>query len=107
MGEPVMIIRKQKNLSQSELDKRIGTPGDVIGRYQRGVITPWFEVIMKMGDEFQVPIDNLVGKTNSQLDRSTLNRKEDIGQLPDTEKAHVFKVLDELLRYYKTQRAYS
>lgn len=107
IGEHIMIIRKQKNLSQGELGKRIGTSGDIIGRYERGVITPSIEVIMKIADELQVSIDYLVGKTNLQLDRSTLNRIEDIGQLPEPEKAHVFKVLDALLRDYKTQRAYS
>lgn len=107
IGEHIMIIRKQKNLSQGELGKRIGTSGDIIGRYERGVITPSIEVIMKIADELQVSIDYLVGKTTLQLDTSTLNRIEDIGQLPDTEKAHVFKVLDALLRDYKTQRAYS
>ena len=107
IGEHIMIIRKQKNLSQGELGKRIGTSGDIIGRYERGVITPSIEVIMKIADELQVSIDYLVGKTTLQLDTSTLNRIEDIGQLPDTEKAHVFKVFDALLRDYKTQRAYS
>ena len=107
IGEHIMVIRKQKGLSQGELGKRIGTSGDIIGRYERGVITPSIEVIMKVADELQVSIDYLVGKTSLQLDRSTLNRIEDIGQLPDTEKAHVFKVLDALLRDYKTQRAYS
>jgi len=107
IGEHIMVIRKQKGFSQGELGKRIGTSGDIIGRYERGVITPSIEVIIKIADELQVSIDYLVGKTTLQLDRSTLNRIEDIGQLPDTEKAHVFKVLDALLRDYKTQRAYS
>ena len=106
IGEHIMVIRKQKGFSQGELGKRIGTSGDIIGRYERGVITPSIEIIIKIADELLVSIDYLVGKTTLQLDRSTLNRIEDNGQLPDTEKAHVFKVLDALLRYYKTQRAY-
>ncbi len=106
IGEHIMVIRKQKGLSQGELGKRIGTSWDIIGRYERGVITPSIEVIIKIADELQVSIDYLVGKTTLQLDRSTLNRIEDIGQLPDIEKAHVFKVLDALLRDYKTQRTY-
>lgn len=107
IGEHIMIIRKQKSFSQGELGKRIGTSGDIIGRYERGVITPSIEVIIKIADELEVSIDYLVGKTNLELDKSALSRLEDIATLPKEEKAHVFKVLDALLRDYKTQRAYS
>lgn len=102
-----MVICKQQRFSQGELGKRIGSSREIIGRYERGVITPSIEVIIKIADELQVSIDSLVGKTTLQLDRSTLNRIEDVVQCPDTEKAHVFKVLDALLRDNKTQRAYS
>lgn len=106
IGEHIMIIRKQKGLSQGELGKRIGTSGDIIGRYERGVITPSIEVIIKIADELQVSIDYLVGKTNLELDTTTVKRIEDIASLPAEEKKHVFKVLDSLLRDYKTQQAY-
>ena len=107
IGEHIMIIRKQKGLSQGELGKRIGTSGDIIGRYERSVITPSIEVIIKMADVLEVSIDYLVGKTSLELDRNTLGRLEDIGRLPTEEKMHVFKVLDALLRDYKTQQAYN
>ena len=57
---------------------------------------------MKIADELEVSIDFLVGKINLELDKSTLSRLEDIATLPKEEKAHVFKVLDALLRDYKT-----
>lgn len=107
IGEHMMIIRKQKGLSQGELGKRIGTSGDIIGRYERGIITPSIEVIIKITDQLDVSIDFLVGKTSLELDKNTLSRLEDIASLPQEEKDHVFKVLDALLRDYKTQRAYS
>ena len=62
---------------------------------------------MKIADELEVSIDYLVGKTNLELDKSAISRLEDIATLPNEEKIHVFKVLDALLRDYKTQRAYS
>ena len=106
VGEHIMVIRKQKGLSQGELGKQVGTSGDIIGRYERGVITPSIDVIIKIADTLEVSIDYLVGKTSLELDKNTLVRLEDIGRLPDNEKTHVLKVLDALLRDYKTQRAY-
>ena len=64
-------------------------------------------MIIKIANERQVSIDYLVGKTNLEMDKSSLSRLEDIATLPKEEKAHVCKVLDALLRDYKTQRAYS
>lgn len=62
---------------------------------------------MKIADELELSIDFLVGKTNLELDKCALSRIEDTATLQKEEKAHVFKVLDTLLKDYKTQRAYS
>ena len=107
IGDHIMIIRKEKGLSREELGQAIGTSGAIIGRYECGVITPSIEVIMRISDELKISIDYLVGKTNLELDISALPKLEDIATLPKGEKVHVFKVLDALLRDYKTQRAYS
>jgi DNA-binding transcriptional regulator YiaG len=32
-GEHIMLLRKQKELSQAALGRAIGTSGDIIGRY--------------------------------------------------------------------------
>ena len=107
VGENIMVVRKQRGLSQGELGKLVGTSGDIIGRYERDKITPSIEVIIKIADTLEESIDYLVGKSSLTIDRDTLRRLEDIAALPDEEKCHIFKVLDALLRDYKTQKAYS
>lgn len=102
-----MIVRKQKGFSQSKPGKQIITSGNVIGRHESGVITPSVEVIMKIADKPEVSTDFLVGITNREPDKSTMSRLEDIVTLFKDKKAHAFKVLDALLRDYKTQRTYS
>jgi transcriptional regulator with XRE-family HTH domain len=62
LGEHIMLLRKQKSLSQAELSKKIGTSGDIIGRYERGVMTPSIEVIIRIADAFDVSMDFLVVK---------------------------------------------
>jgi transcriptional regulator with XRE-family HTH domain len=102
LGEHLMILRKQKGFSQGELGKLIGTSGDIVGRYERNVIVPSIEVIMKMADSLQVSIDYLVGKTDFELDQSMM----DIQTLNDKEKEHVLFTLDAMLRDAKTRKAY-
>jgi len=105
-GEHIMLLRKQKGLSQSELGRIIGTSGDIIGRYERETITPSIEVVIKLADALEVSIDYLVGKTTTKLDNSMMNRIAEITNLPEEEKKIIYRVLDALLRDYKIQRSF-
>lgn len=73
-----MLLRKKKELSQAELGKKIGTSGDIIGRYERDIMSPSIEVIIKIADVLEVSIDYLVGSTNIKLDKATQKRLQDI-----------------------------
>lgn len=107
IGEHIMLLRKQKGLSQADLGKKIGTSGDIIGRYERNIMTPSIEVIIKIADILEVSIDYLVGKTNLELDSSTLKRLEDISTLSDENKSFLFKMIDMALRDLKARQAYA
>lgn len=107
IGEHIAILRKRKNLSQSALGKEVGTSGDIIGRYERGIITPSIEVIIKIADTLEVSIDFLVGKTTLQLDKETLQRLKDIESLSDEDKKFVLSILDMALRDFKARQTYS
>lgn len=107
IGEHIMQLRKQKGLSQAALGKQIGTSGDIIGRYERNIMTPSIDVIMKISDKLGVSIDYLVGKTNLELDKGTLKRFEDISSLSDENRSFVFRMIDMALRDLKTAQAYA
>lgn len=107
IGEHIMLLRKQKGFSQAALGKEIGTSGDIIGRYERNIMTPSIDVIMKISDTLGVSIDYLVGKTNLELDKGTLKRLEDISSLSDENKTFVFRMIDMALRDLKTGQAYA
>lgn len=106
LGEHLMILRKKKGFSQGELGKLIGTSGDIVGRYERNVITPSIEVIIKMADALEVSIDYLVGKTDFELDKTVMQRMVDIQKLNEEEKKCVLFALDAMLRDAKTRKAY-
>lgn len=107
IGEHIALLRKRKKLSQAALGKSVGTSGDIIGRYERDIITPSIEVIMKIADSLNVSIDFLVGKTSLELDTQTLNRMEEISKLPSEKKNYVFGLIDMALRDFKTSKAYA
>ena len=107
LGEHIMLLRKQKGLSQAALGKQIGTSGDIIGRYERNIMTPSIDVIMKISDTIGVSIDYLVGKTNLELDKTTIKRLEEISTLSEENKSFLFRMIDMALRDLKTGQAYT
>ena len=107
LHDNMLLIRKKKGLSQAELGKLIGTSGDVVGRYERGDITPSVEVISKIADALEVSVDYLLGKTTMELDKQALKRLEDISKLSQDNKNFVLNLIDMALRDFKTKKAYS
>ena len=107
LGEHLLTLRKKLNLSQSALGKKIGTSGDIIGRYERNIMTPSIEVIIKLADQLNVSIDYLVGKTDLELDKQALKRIEEVSKLDTEEKDKIFMVIDALIRDFKAKKAYS
>lgn len=104
LGDNIMLLRKKKSLSQAALGKIIGTSGDVIGRYERGDISPSIDVVSKIAEALEVSIDYLVGKTNIKLDTKIIQRIEEIESLNQDAKNFVLRVLDMALREGKEKR---
>ena len=107
IGEHISVLRKRKKLSQAALGKLVGTSGDIIGRYERDIITPSIGVIIKIADALKVSIDFLVGKTSMELDTETLKRIEEISKLSEPNKNYIFSIIDMALRDFKARKAYA
>ena len=101
-GERIVLIRKQLNWSQAELAKKIGTSAPIVGRYEREEIKPSIDVAAKLADALGVTLDYLLGKSdNMVLDKKNLKRLEDIEQLPEEDKHHIFYTIDNLIKAAK------
>src|SRR5690606_12670816 len=94
LGDNMMLLRKKKGLSQAELGKKIGTSGDVIGRYERKDITPSIEAVAKIADALEVSVDYLIGKTKMEVDADAMRRLEDISALSEENKKFVLNMID-------------
>ncbi len=107
LSDNMLLIRKKKGFSQADLGKMIGTSGDVVGRYERGDISPSVEVVSKIADALEVSVDYLLGKTKMEMDKQALKRLEDISNLPDESKRFVLNLVDMALRDFKVKKAHA
>jgi transcriptional regulator with XRE-family HTH domain len=107
LGEHITLLRKQKNLSQNDLGKKVGTSGDIIGRYERDEVKPSIEVVIKLSEALAVSIDYLVGKVDIELDNDTVQRIQNIQKLPQEGKKQIFMVVDALIRDFKARKIYA
>jgi len=108
-GNRLLALRKQQSWSQPELGKKIGTSGAIIGRYERGEITPSIGVAKKLADAFGVTLDSLVGSNevpNILQDQSMLMRWQELDSLESSERDRILSVLDSLVRDAKARLTY-
>jgi transcriptional regulator with XRE-family HTH domain len=110
IGDKIQALRKEHGWSQQQLAKKIGTSGPIVGRYERGEMTPSVEVAKKLADTFDVTLDFLVdntGKTSEIKDKAMLNRIMEIQALDTEDQKTIVHVLDSLLRDAKAKKAYA
>jgi len=109
-GRQLHQLRKDRGWSQPELAKGIGTSGAIVGRYERGEMTPSIEVALKIARAFRVTLDALVA--DSKLpdvlgDQAMLERWQALDVLPQGERQRILDVLDSLIRDAQARIAYA
>lgn len=110
IGDKILALRKEHGWSQKQLAKLVGTSGPIVGRYERGEMTPSVEVAKKLAEIFGVTLDYLVddtGNASNIKDKAMLQRMMEIEALDNEDKKTIVYVLDSLLRDAKAKKAYS
>lgn len=64
-GERLKQLRKEKNLTQSELGQKINVTKVSISGYESGNRTPDTDTLQRIADFFEVSTDYLLGRTNT------------------------------------------
>lgn len=109
-GTRLFHLRKQHGWSQPELGKRIGTSGDIIGRYERGDMTPSVEVARKLARELGVTVDYLAGESDlpeALQDSAMLDRWKALEEIPDEDRDRILYLVDGLIRDARTRQSYA
>jgi len=101
LGQQISKLRKQKKLSQNDLGKKVGTSGDIIGRYERDEVKPSIEVASKIADVLEVSLDFLIGKLDMEVDNKLLKRIIDLQQMNAEDREHILYTLDALIKSVK------
>ncbi len=109
MGFPerLVLLRKERKISQGELAKRVGIHTNILGRYERGETTPNIDMAVKLADALGVSLDYLIGKTDIELDKSILDKVIAIQKLPEDDKHCIMYSIDGLLQHASIRQAYT
>jgi len=109
-GKKISELRKDKKISQAELAKKLKTSVSVIGRYERGEMTPSIDAAVKIALVLDTTVGYLLGETdqvNLLRDSTMLNRLNDLERFPQKDKECIIYALDAMIRDTKTRIAYA
>ena len=96
-------LRKQKNLSQTDLGQLAGLHYTHIGRFERGTSRPSGDTLKRLAEALGVTSDYLLDGAADEAvkarfeDRELLKQFQEVEQLPDDDKNVVKKLLDAFL----------
>ena len=70
-------LRKEKNLTQEQIAKKINTAPNTYANYEKGKTEPNIETLIKLADYFHVSVDELIGHNyQNTIDKGLLNDLE-------------------------------
>lgn len=108
IGSKITELRKAKNWSQEDLAKQINSSRVMVGNYERNTNTPSIDILLKIAKVFDVSVDYLIGEGQlSHYDKEVLKRIDDIEQLDEETKKHLFFLVDNIIQNFKTKKAFS
>lgn len=61
IGEAIRNQRKNQGLTLNELGQRMGISGSLVGQYERGVVNPKYETIIRFADALNVDPREILG----------------------------------------------
>jgi transcriptional regulator with XRE-family HTH domain len=102
-------LRKKKKWTQDKLGEKIGVHGRSIGKYEVGMAFPSKEVLKKLADIFEVPVEYFLVDEENTLgsvpikDRGLLQRFVEVDQMDDDSKHVVKTLIDAMIAKKKIQ----
>jgi transcriptional regulator with XRE-family HTH domain len=108
IGDRITTLRKQKNLSQTDLGKAAGVSREIIGRYERNEVLPSIEVAAKIADVLEVSLDYLAGNSKkAAVNKQTMKLIHEIEDLEPSIKDKLIFLANAIIRDSKTKKAYA
>jgi transcriptional regulator with XRE-family HTH domain len=108
-GKRLHDLRRQRGWSQTELAAKVETSGPIIGRYERGDMTPSIDMARKIADAVGVTLDYLTGgggTPEALQDKTMVRRLADLTNIPSADRDKILYLVDGLIRDAKARQAY-
>jgi transcriptional regulator with XRE-family HTH domain len=113
LGDRLKQLRKDSELSQTDLALKIGVSYSQYGRYELKGVQPPADILNKLADVLNTTVDFLLNgnaQDKAQIalkDTELLKQFKEAEKLPDSEKSLIIKVIRGYIRDYKTQLTYT
>jgi transcriptional regulator with XRE-family HTH domain len=104
LGEKIKRHRKNLDLTQTELAKKIDADAVRVSTYENDKVMPSSEVLIKLAEVFNVSVDYLVREDLDSFspvnikDKELLRRVEQLERLTPDSKQMLYKMLDMFIR---------
>ena len=72
-NEKIIMLRKNKNLSQEDLGNELGVARQIISKWELGETTPEMDKLIKMSEIFEITLDDLIKDTEPNIDKNNAN----------------------------------
>ena len=108
-GKRLHDLRRQRGWSQIELAAKVETSGPIIGRYERGDMTPSIDMARKIADVLGATLDYLTGgggTPEALQDKTMMRRIADLAVIPTHDREKILYLVDGLIRDAKARQAY-
>lgn len=94
-GETLKRLRIQKNKTQLEISKILGVNFQTIYKYEKNIVVPPADTLVKLADYFEVTIDYLLGHSdnNSSMQIAASTKNEiDLSEICDEDKETLINI---------------
>ena len=101
-------LRINRGWSQGQLAQKIGIEANRISRYERGVLWPTLELLVKIAQVYEVSIDFLIRdeevSSNQIGNKELLKRMEEVDNLPFDYQQILVTILDAFVKKYRFEQ---
>ena len=99
----VVKLRKEKGISQTAFAEQLGIHKNVLGRYERGEVSPSIRIARHIADILDVSLDYLTGKIEVEIDKNIKQRILEVAKFEEIDRNHIFSVIDAFVAKRKIQ----
>lgn len=97
LSEKLKQARKQKGITQGQLSQKIGADIQRISKYERGILIPTTEIMIKLSNVLDVSLDYLLKNDKNRVtgkvkDAELIDQFVQVDALPDQDR-HLLKAL--------------